>query len=50
MNIYGWIFILPMIFLVIVDPIGMTPALVFFVVWTVVWLVIFNKVFGKKDL
>lgn len=49
MNVYGWIFVLPLILLVIFDPLEMIPALAFFVVWLVVWLVIFNKMFGKKD-
>lgn len=49
MNALGWILIAPIIALLLVDPIGSIPALIFIVGWIAAWLWLINRVIGKKD-
>lgn len=50
MNIWGWLFVAPMLALMIFDPVEMIPAMIFCAVFIAAGIWIFHIVFGKKDI
>lgn len=49
MNVWGWLFISPIIALLVIEPVETAALLIFLVVWIAAWLWIINKAIGKKD-
>ena len=50
MNIWGWLFVLPMILLMVFDPWNMIPAMIFCVLFIAAGIWIVNAIIGKKDI